>query len=192
MRNLMALFFSVLLGGGLVYGAYALYSYVRIQIGAAATIEQVQEMGARLAARYDTRPNGYGTANTVIASRTLVGFGLAPAGMAVTGSGATTKLWSEWNGEVTVAGRQTSVRVIVRNLPGGACRAILSNLSGRSGVTSVSVAATLTASGSGGTYRRVLGAAEQGLTLEWTDTLILQNCGEGANRRDMAFVTGHL
>ena len=192
MRNLMALFFSVLLGGGLVYGAYALYSYVRIQIASAATVEQVQEMGARLAARYDTRPNGYGTGNVTIPARTLVGFGLAPSGMAVTGSGSTTKLWSEWNGEIGVYGRQTFVWIVVRNAPGQACRAILSNLSSRSGITSVRVNATIGANGNGGTNRRVVGATEAGVTSEWNDTLILSACGEGSAKRDMAFTTGHL
>ncbi len=192
MRNLMALFFSVLLGSGLVYGAYALYSYVRIQIGAAATVEQVQEMGARLAARYDTRPNGYGATNAAIAARTLVGFGLAPSGMAVTGTGATTRLSSEWNGEVTVHGRGTFVWIVVRDMPGGACRAILSGLSSRSGVTSVRVAKTIGSDGTGGANRRVVGAREAGVGTEWTDELILTACGEGAETRAMAFTTGRL
>ena len=168
MRELFAIFLGVVLAGGLIYGAFTLYTDTATQVSAATTIEQVQEMGAKLAARYKTRATGYGTtAGTAIADRTMVAFSMAASGMAVTGTGATTRLVSEWKTDVTIE---------IEDVPGEACRAILSSLEAGSGVSSVKAGS---------------GAAK---TVPWSDADIYASsaCGEGGAGVDMVFHTGHL
>ena len=177
MRELFAIFLGVVLAGGLIYGAFTLYTDTATQVSAATTIEQVQEMGAKLAARYRTRATGYGTAaRTAIADRTMVAFAMAASGMAVTGTGATTRLVSEWKTDVAVTGRRTYVTIEIEDIPGEACRAILSSLEAGSGVSSVKA-------GSGAVK-----------TVPWSDADIYASsaCGEGDAAVDMIFHTGHL
>ena len=177
MRELFAIFLGVVLAGGLIYGAFTLYTDTATQVSAATTIEQVQEMGAKLAARYKTRATAYGTtAGTAIGDRTMVAFSMAASGMAVTGTGATTRLVSEWKTDVAVTGQQTYVTIEIEDVPGEACRAILSSLEAGSGVSSVKAGS---------------GAAK---TVPWSDADIYAStaCGEGDAAVDMVFHTGHL
>ena len=177
MRELFAIFLGVVLAGGLIYGAFTLYTDTATQVSAATTIEHVQEMGAKLAARYKTRATGYGTtANSTIDDRTMVAFAMAASGMAVTGTGSSTRLVSEWNSDVTVKGQKTYVTVEVEDVPGEACRAILSSLGSGSGITTVKA------------------GSASAKTVPWADSDIYgaSACGEGSTAVDMVFHTGHL
>ena len=177
MRELFAIFLGVVLAGGLIYGAFTLYTDTATQVSASTTIEHVQEMGAKLAARYKTRATGYGTsAATVITDQTMSAFAMAASGMAVTGTGASTRLVSEWNSDVTVTGQKTYVTIKIDDIPGDACRAILSSLGSGSGITKVKA-------GTG---------SEK--TVPWSDADIYASsaCGEGSADVDMVFHTGHL
>lgn len=139
MRELVAFMVSAAIGLVALAAVYPLYEDARVSQSASETIRQVEEMAGRLAARYSTKAAGYGTADAAIGEEVIVGFNMEPAGIGITGTGSTTKLLNEWNGEVTVMGKQTFVEITWPAVPDDVCRVMLARMPGGGTVTKVKV-----------------------------------------------------
>ena len=139
MRELVGFMVAAAIGLVALASVYPLYDDARVSQAASETIRQVEELGGRLAARYSTKADGYGSSDAAISSQIVVAFAMAPAGIGTTGSGATTKMLNDWNGEVTVAGKQTYVEISWPSVPDDVCRVMLSRMPGGGSVTKVKV-----------------------------------------------------
>lgn len=130
MRELIALALAVTAGSVGALVVYLLFGEFNENRSAQQLIENVQDIGARLSIRSQTRAGGHGD-NAAFADSTLISFSLVPPGIDVQGG----DLKTGWGGDIDVTGQINYIHIKVHDVPAEACRYVLDRLEKGGGVT---------------------------------------------------------